>query len=402
MRELIARRCARCALPGRFQILPGPVEWILDVAHNEPAARVLAQPSGRAAGTGRTFAVAGILRDKDVAGIGARLRRRWMSGSCARSPGRAALSAASSRAVWHRERRAGRACRERCRGLRACPRASAGPGIACWCSVLFLRSDRRCSGLGYTDFFADEQRARPSYQGLPALDSRRDGSPSWTFRLKTDSRAQSFWSCCWCCRCRSFCPGPTAKSPHRRRQRSDEPPLRSYTIDLGDTRRASASDPASGRGAAGRGAARPRPQPPAASAPAAVASATAGQSAGARGTAPPVAAPAPVAVPRPAAAAPVREPAKAPRAAARACSTAGKLGGGWTVQLGTFGRANAERLVHDSRRRDLRHFRRRVAAVDVTLYRVRVGPAGGSRPAAGRSARSCVRQVTPARSSQHP
>ena len=63
-------------LAGRMQIVSGPVEWILDIAHNEPAARVLAQhlrerplPAAR----GRTFAVMGVLRDKDAAGIAAAL-----------------------------------------------------------------------------------------------------------------------------------------------------------------------------------------------------------------------------------------------------------------------------------------------------------------------------------------
>ena len=63
-------------LAGRFEIVPGPVEWILDIAHNEPAARVLAahlrerpRPGSRA----RTFAVAGVLADKDAAGIAAAL-----------------------------------------------------------------------------------------------------------------------------------------------------------------------------------------------------------------------------------------------------------------------------------------------------------------------------------------
>jgi dihydrofolate synthase/folylpolyglutamate synthase len=69
----------RVHLAGRFQIIPGKVEWILDIAHNEPAARVLAaqlrerplpQGSGRA---GRTFAVIGVLADKDAAAIGAAL-----------------------------------------------------------------------------------------------------------------------------------------------------------------------------------------------------------------------------------------------------------------------------------------------------------------------------------------
>jgi dihydrofolate synthase/folylpolyglutamate synthase len=67
---------ARVRLAGRFQIVPGPIEWILDIAHNEPAAQVLAaQLRARplpphAAGTrARTFAVIGVLADKDAAAI---------------------------------------------------------------------------------------------------------------------------------------------------------------------------------------------------------------------------------------------------------------------------------------------------------------------------------------------
>ncbi len=35
----LAAALRRVRLAGRFQIVPGPVEWILDIAHNEPAAR---------------------------------------------------------------------------------------------------------------------------------------------------------------------------------------------------------------------------------------------------------------------------------------------------------------------------------------------------------------------------
>lgn len=56
-------------LAGRFQIVTGEVEWILDVAHNEPAAQVLARHLAERHCTGRTLAVTGILRDKDAAGI---------------------------------------------------------------------------------------------------------------------------------------------------------------------------------------------------------------------------------------------------------------------------------------------------------------------------------------------
>ncbi|HYL02165.1 MAG TPA: bifunctional tetrahydrofolate synthase/dihydrofolate synthase [Steroidobacteraceae bacterium] len=65
------------ALPGRFQVVPGPVEWILDIAHNEPAAKVLAaqlrERARGAPGAGRTLAVVGVLADKDAPGIAASL-----------------------------------------------------------------------------------------------------------------------------------------------------------------------------------------------------------------------------------------------------------------------------------------------------------------------------------------
>jgi dihydrofolate synthase/folylpolyglutamate synthase len=68
-RRCIAHGLGRVALPGRFQIVPGEVEWILDVAHNEPAALVLAGALAARRGEGKTFAVAGMLADKDAAAI---------------------------------------------------------------------------------------------------------------------------------------------------------------------------------------------------------------------------------------------------------------------------------------------------------------------------------------------
>src|SRR5256885_16621197 len=66
------------SLAGRFQVVRGEVEWTLDIAHTPPAAEVLArqlreraQPGGR--GPGRTFAVIGVLADKDAAAIAAAL-----------------------------------------------------------------------------------------------------------------------------------------------------------------------------------------------------------------------------------------------------------------------------------------------------------------------------------------
>ncbi len=56
-------------LPGRLQIVSGPVEWILDVAHNPHAATVLADYLRRSRRPGRTWAIVGLLADKDAGGI---------------------------------------------------------------------------------------------------------------------------------------------------------------------------------------------------------------------------------------------------------------------------------------------------------------------------------------------
>jgi len=57
-------------LAGRFQVVPGPVTWILDVAHNPQSARVLAE-SLRALPpiAGRTHFFVGMLKDKDIGGV---------------------------------------------------------------------------------------------------------------------------------------------------------------------------------------------------------------------------------------------------------------------------------------------------------------------------------------------
>jgi dihydrofolate synthase/folylpolyglutamate synthase len=65
----VARTLPGLRLAGRFQIVPGPVEWILDVAHNEPAARVLAQHLRDRPCKGKTLCVIAILGDKDIAAV---------------------------------------------------------------------------------------------------------------------------------------------------------------------------------------------------------------------------------------------------------------------------------------------------------------------------------------------
>ena len=60
-------------VPGRFQRVPGEVEWILDVAHNVPAAETLRDNLRRLPPARRTLAICGILGDKDIRGITATL-----------------------------------------------------------------------------------------------------------------------------------------------------------------------------------------------------------------------------------------------------------------------------------------------------------------------------------------
>ncbi|MGH8561606.1 MAG: bifunctional tetrahydrofolate synthase/dihydrofolate synthase [Nevskiales bacterium] len=62
--EAIRQGLTHAYLPGRFQILPGDVPVILDVAHNAEACTVLAANLTSQACTGRTLAVLGMLRDK--------------------------------------------------------------------------------------------------------------------------------------------------------------------------------------------------------------------------------------------------------------------------------------------------------------------------------------------------
>ena len=59
----------RARLPGRFQVIPGRVEWILDVAHNPAAAAVLADQLRNRACAGRTQVIIGLLADKDADGV---------------------------------------------------------------------------------------------------------------------------------------------------------------------------------------------------------------------------------------------------------------------------------------------------------------------------------------------
>ena len=63
-------------LPARFQVLPGKPAIVLDVAHNPHAAAVLAQNLDMMGFYPRTHAVFGMLNDKDIAGVVARVGNR--------------------------------------------------------------------------------------------------------------------------------------------------------------------------------------------------------------------------------------------------------------------------------------------------------------------------------------
>lgn len=56
-------------VPGRFEVVPGPVETILDVAHNPDAAAMLATTLRSRPSEGRTLAVIAMYGDKDAEGV---------------------------------------------------------------------------------------------------------------------------------------------------------------------------------------------------------------------------------------------------------------------------------------------------------------------------------------------
>ena len=72
----IRRGLIEVELAGRFQVLPGRPTVVLDVAHNPQAAGVLADNLGGMAFHPETWAVFGMLADKDVTGVIERIKGR--------------------------------------------------------------------------------------------------------------------------------------------------------------------------------------------------------------------------------------------------------------------------------------------------------------------------------------
>jgi len=91
--QAVRQGLLQAALPGRFQILPGQPAVILDVAHNPHAAAVLAQNLDSMGFHPYTHAIFGMLADKDVDGVVAKLGDRVDNWHCVSLPGPRGLDA---------------------------------------------------------------------------------------------------------------------------------------------------------------------------------------------------------------------------------------------------------------------------------------------------------------------
>jgi dihydrofolate synthase / folylpolyglutamate synthase len=81
--DAVSKGLRNLHIPGRFQVIPGPVSIILDVAHNPEASRELAANLSLMQPNGRTLALFSALADKDISKVVEPLKQlvdRWYIG----------------------------------------------------------------------------------------------------------------------------------------------------------------------------------------------------------------------------------------------------------------------------------------------------------------------------------
>jgi dihydrofolate synthase/folylpolyglutamate synthase len=90
--QAVRQGLLQASLPGRFQILPGQPTIILDVAHNPHAAAVLEKNLGNMGFHPYTYAVFGMLADKDIEGVLRHMAGRVDHWFCGGLPGARGVS----------------------------------------------------------------------------------------------------------------------------------------------------------------------------------------------------------------------------------------------------------------------------------------------------------------------
>jgi dihydrofolate synthase/folylpolyglutamate synthase len=100
--QAVRQGLATVELPGRFQVVPGQPVLVLDVAHNPHAVAALAANLEAMGFHPRTHAVFGAMRDKDLAGVIARLAPLVDAWYCTDLPLPRAARASELAAVVHR------------------------------------------------------------------------------------------------------------------------------------------------------------------------------------------------------------------------------------------------------------------------------------------------------------
>jgi len=93
--QAVRQGLIQAALPGRFQIMPGQPTVILDVAHNPHAAAVLEKNISNMGFAPYTYAVFGMLADKNIEGVVQAISPRIDGWFCCGLPGPRGLTAAA-------------------------------------------------------------------------------------------------------------------------------------------------------------------------------------------------------------------------------------------------------------------------------------------------------------------